>query len=92
MKLENIDPMLLAKLKTLDDSSLSALIGELADAAGADEKQKARALDNVALIKRKLANADNNELNRAARKLLANTGIGEDELRDIADKLGGARK
>jgi|GEM_PF-923568 hypothetical protein len=85
----NIDPELLAKLKTLDDKQLTDAIQMLAEAAGADDKQKKRALDNIQYIKRRIASANEKELKRTAEKLTGNGEFDQAKIDELAKKLRG---
>lgn len=85
----NIDPELLAKLKSLDEKQLTQAIGMLAQAAGADERQKKRMLDNVGYIKRRIASADDKELKRTAEKLTAGNEIDQGKLEELIKMLRG---
>lgn len=85
----NIDPELLARLKTLDERQLTEAIRMLAEAAGADEKQKRRLLENVGYIKRRIQNASDRELQRTAEKLTAGSEIDQEKLNELIRKLRG---
>jgi hypothetical protein len=84
-----IDPELLAKLKTLDQKQLADAVRMLAEAAGADEKQTKRALDNLSYIKRRLASASEKDLTRAAEKLTAGSELDQTKIDDLEKKLRG---
>jgi hypothetical protein len=85
----NIDPELLARLRMLDEKQLADAIIMLAEAAGADEKQKRRLLENVSYIKRRIQNASDRELQRTAEKLTAGGEIDETKLNELIKKIRG---
>lgn len=85
----NIDPELLARLRMLDEKQLADAIIMLAEAAGADEKQKRRLFDNVSYIKRRIQNASDRELQRTAEKLTAGGEIDETKLKELIKKIRG---
>ncbi len=85
----NIDPGLLMKLKKMDERQLADAVKMLAEAAGADEKQKRRVLDNISFIKRKIATANERELAKTAEKLTAGGEIDQAKLDMLINKLKG---
>ncbi|HPT85431.1 MAG TPA: hypothetical protein PK778_05500 [Bacillota bacterium] len=85
----NIDPELLAKLRRLDERQLTEAILMLAEAAGADEKQKKRLLENVGYIKRRIQNASDREIMRTAEKLTASGEIDQAKIDELLKKFRG---
>ncbi|HHW24149.1 MAG TPA: hypothetical protein GXX22_01690 [Clostridiales bacterium] len=85
----NIDPELLAKLRRLDERQLTEAILILAEAAGADEKQKKRLLENVGYIKRRIQNASDREIMRTAEKLTASGEIDQAKIDELLKKFRG---
>lgn len=73
---------ILNKLRQMDDETLRKAIGTIADAVGANEKQKARAIGNVNSIKRRIDKADERDIDKALEKL------GSDKSNDIKRMLG----
>lgn len=73
---------ILNKLRRMDDDTLRMAIGAIADAVGANEKQRARALGNVNSIKRKLDNANQRDIDKAVERL------GSEKAEDIKRILG----
>lgn len=63
------DKDMLKKIQSMDNDSLSAAIKELGKAIGADQKQTERALRNVKLIKRRIASASEEDLQKAVDKI-----------------------
>lgn len=84
-----IEPELLAKLKSLDDKQLSGAIEKIAEAVGADEKQKKRALGNVSYIKRRIASADEKEAGQLADKLIAGGDFDQAKIEELMRILKG---
>jgi len=66
----------------MDDDTLRMAIGAIADAVGANEKQRARVLGNVNSIKRKLDNANQRDIDKAVERL------GSEKADDIKRILG----
>lgn len=85
----NIDPELLAKLRRLDERQLTEAILALAEAAGADEKQKKRLLENVGYIKRRIQTASDKELMRTAEKLAASGEVDQKKIDELLKKFRG---
>lgn len=85
----NIDPELLAKLRMLDERQLADALLILAEAAGADEKQKRKLLDNVGYIKRRIQNSSDKELLRTAEKLAAGGDIDQAKVDELIKKFRG---
>ena len=73
---------ILNKLRRMDDDTLRMAIGAIADAVGANEKQRARVLGNVNSIKRKLDNANQRDIDKAVERL------GSEKADDIKRILG----
>ena len=73
---------ILNKLRQMDDETLKKAIGTIADAVGANERQRARAIGNVNSIKRRLDSANQRDIDRAVEKL------GSEKAEDIKRMLG----
>ncbi|MGI6202540.1 MAG: hypothetical protein ACOYID_03955 [Eubacteriales bacterium] len=85
----NIDLEMLAKLRQLDERQLAEAILTLAEAAGADEKQKKRLLENVGYIRRRIQTATDKELLRTAEKLTGGSEFDQGKVDELLKKFRG---
>lgn len=64
-----IDRDLLKKLSEADDETLRAAVKDIAAALGADERQTARAVQNIGRYKHKLTKMSDGDIKRAIDKV-----------------------
>ncbi len=59
----------LDKLKMMTDDQLRSAIGDIADALGASPQQKKRIMNSSGMIKKKLVNSNEKDINKLFSKL-----------------------
>jgi len=76
-----IDKNMIYKLRDMDSNQLKEAIDIIADSVGANSRQRAKALNNLDIIKKKLSNASNKDL----EKIIDQIGI--DKAEEIINQL-----